>query len=30
MVQLVARIKGVGIETADLLVNDVLQRNPRD
>jgi transposase len=30
MVQLVARIRGVGIETADMLVNEVLLRNLRD
>ena len=30
MVQLVARIRGVGIETADMLVNEVLSRNLRD
>ena len=30
MVQLVARIRGVGIETADMLVNKVLSRNLRD
>ena len=30
MVQLVARIKGVGIDTADMLVNEVLLRNLRD
>jgi transposase len=30
MVQLIARIRGVGIETADMLVNEVLLRNLRD
>jgi transposase len=30
MVQLLARIVGVGIETADMLVNEVLTRNLRD
>ena len=30
MVQLLARIRGVGIETADMLVNEVLLRNLRD
>lgn len=30
MVQLLARIRGVGIETADILVNEVLSRNLRD
>ena len=30
MVQLLARIRGVGIETADMLVNEILSRNLRD
>jgi transposase len=30
MVQLVARIRGVGIETAEMLINEVLSRNLRD
>ena len=30
MVQLVTRIRGVGIETADMLVNEVLLRTLRD
>jgi transposase len=30
MVHLIARIFGIGIETADTLVHEVLSRNPRD
>jgi hypothetical protein len=30
MVQLVARVIGVGIETADMLVHEILSRNLRD
>ena len=30
MVRLLARVVGVGIETADLLVNEVITRNLRD
>ena len=30
MVRLLARVMGVGIETADLLVHEVLSRNMRD
>jgi transposase len=30
MVQLVARIRGVGIETAEMLISEVLSRNSRD
>jgi transposase len=30
MVQLLARVVGVGIETADMLVQEVLSRNLRD
>ena len=30
MVQLLARIRGIGIETADMLVNEILSRNLRD
>jgi transposase len=30
MVQLLARIRGVGVETADMLVNEILSRNLRD
>jgi transposase len=30
MVRLIARVVGVGIETADILVNEILSRNLRD
>ena len=30
MVRLLARVIGIGIETADMLVNEVLSRNLRD
>ena len=30
MVRLIARVLGIGIETADMLVNEVLTRNLRD